>query len=130
MHKKVPRAWAIKMKKIIVMLFAILGMSIGLLAGTTKSCKITGSQDGATVVASIIEIGDGYVMVELDNDGTFAVNVTVNVTCSLGSVGRGERATKVYPQQAATIKITMSGAKKEHKLSDYSISTLSGSRCN
>lgn len=115
------------MKKILVMLLAILGMSVSLLAGTTKSCKITGSLDGATVVASIIEVGDGYVVVELDNDGTFAVNVTVTVT---GNGNVGSRATKVYPQQAATIKITMSGAKKDHKLSIYSISTLNGSRCN
>ena len=110
------------------MLFAFLGMSSVLMADTTKSCKITGSQDGATVVASIIEVGDGYVMVELDNDGTFAVNVTVKVTGPAG-VTSGQRACKVSSQASNTIKINMSGAKKDHNISWYSVSSLNGSRC-
>ena len=112
------------------MLLAVLGFSINLSADTTKSCKISGQTDGATVVASIIEVGDGYVLVELDNDGNAPVNVTVKVTCNRSDVSNGQRACKVSPQSSNTIKIMMNGAKKDHNINNYSISALSGQRCN
>ena len=118
------------MKKFLVMLVAFLCLSFSLMAQTTKSCKISGQTDGATVVASIIEVGDGYVLVELDNDGNAPVNVTVKVTCNRSSVSNGQRSCKVSPQASNTIKITMNGAKKDHNINEYKINSLSGQRCN
>lgn len=112
------------------MLVAIVGLSFGLMAQTTKSCKISGQTDGATVVASIIEVGDGYVLVELDNDGNAPVNVTVRVSSTYTGVSDGQRACKVSPQASNTIKIIMSGAKKDHNINNYKISSVSGQRCN
>lgn len=113
------------------MLIAVLGMSLNMMAGTTtKSCKISGGQDGATVVASIIEVGDGYVMVELDNDGSFPVNVTVTVFKSKGNQTTGQRSCKVSNQASNTIKVPVNGAKATDPVSNYSITALSGSRCN
>ena len=107
------------------MLFAVLGLSLNLVASTTASCKIVGGQDGATVIASIIEVGDGYVMVELDNDGSFAVNVTVKIT----GVHSGQRGCKVSPQASNTVKVPVSSAKASDKVSDYDVS-VNGQRCN
>jgi len=113
------------MKKFLIMLCAILGFSFAIYADVTNSCKISGSQDGATVIASIIEVGDGYVLVELDNDGTFAVNVTVKITSSHGN---GQRGCKVSPQASNTVKVPITNAKASHKIYDYSVK-VSGSRC-
>ena len=108
------------------MLFAVLGLTINANAQTAQ-CKINGGTQGTTVVASIIEVGDGYVLVELDNDGDFAVNVTIQVN-SNGN-GSGTRSTKVYPSQSTSVKVPVSKATSEKSTDDYSI-TISGSRCN
>lgn len=116
------------MKKILVMLFAILGLTINANAQTAQ-CKITGSTDGATVVASVIEVGDGYVLVSLENDGSFAVNVTIKVTGTVGGAGNGTTSTKVYTHQTASVKVPVNGAKSGNPTSYYRI-TINGSRCN
>lgn len=115
------------MKKTLCLLFAMFAMALSIMAGVTASCKISGSQDNATVVASITEVGDGYVMVELDNDGTFAVNVTVKI--SSAGHGFGSRACKVSPQMSTAIKVPVSQAKAEYNTSAYNV-TVSGARCN
>lgn len=108
------------------MLFAVLGLTINANAQTAQ-CKINGGTQGTTVVASIIEVGDGYVLVELDNDGDFAVNVTIKVNSN--GFGSGTRSTKVYPSQSASVKVPVSKATSEISTDVYSI-TISGSRCN
>ena len=113
------------MKKFLVMMLAVLGLSIGVYAGVTNSCKISGGQEGATVIASIIEVGDGYVMVELDNDGSFAVNVTI----SISGWHSGQRGCKVSPQASNTVKVPVDGAKASDSIKNYNVS-ISGSRCN
>ena len=118
-----------KMKRFIMLLLAFVGLSTLTMAQTTKTCNISGQNDKATVVASIIEVGTDYVTVELENDGTDAVNVTVSIIAPSG-VSDGERSTKVYPQSSKTIKIPTKGAKPEHNVKDYKIRSLSGSRCN
>lgn len=110
------------------MLFAILGLTINANAQTAQ-CKISGSTDGATVVASVIEVGDGYVLVELDNDGSFAVNVTIKVTGTTGNDGNGTRSAKVYPSQSRSVEVPVNGAKSDKPTNRYKI-TISGSRCN
>ena len=114
-----------KMKKILVMLLAVLGLAISANSQTAQ-CKISGGTDGATVIASIIEVGDGYVLVELDNDGDFPVNVTVKVT---GNGGSGTRGAKVYPSSSTTVKVPISAAKSTHSTDYYKVS-VSGNRCN
>lgn len=113
-----------KMKKILVMLLAVLGLAISANSQTAQ-CKISGGTDGATVIASIIEVGDGYVLVELDNDGDFPVNVTVKVT----GRGSGTRGAKVYPSSSTTVKVPVSGAKSTYSTDVYTVS-VSGTRCN
>ena len=114
------------MKKILVMLLAVLGLTISANAQTAQ-CKISGGTDGATVIASIIEVGDGYVLVELDNDGDFPVNVTIKVVST--NRGSGTTGAKVYPSQSATKKVPVSGAKAGDRTDIYTV-TISGSRCN
>lgn len=104
---------------------AVLGISFAMYADVTSTCRISGGQDGATVIASIYEVGDGYVMVELDNDGSFAVNVTVKIT----GPHSGQRGCKVSPQASNTVKVPVPSAKASDKVSDYNVS-VSGSRCN
>lgn len=108
------------------MLLAVLGLAISANSQTAQ-CKISGGTAGATVIASIIEVGDGYVLVELDNDGDFPVNVTVKVT-GYGH-GNGTRGAKVYPSSSTTVKVPVSAAKSTYSTDDYTVS-VSGTRCN
>lgn len=110
------------------MLLAVLGLAISANSQTAQ-CKISGGTDGATVIASIIEVGDGYVLVELDNDGGFPVNVTVRVSAHKSSNGSGTRGAKVYPSSSTTVKVPVSAAKSTLSTDDYTVS-VSGTRCN
>lgn len=111
------------------MLLAVLGFSFTAYADVTKSCKVSGGQDGATVVASVIEVGDGYVLVELNNDGTFAVNVKVSVS-GPGSGNMNNRGCLVPQQSSKTIKIIMPKAKASDNITSYHVTSISGARCN
>ena len=111
------------------MLCAIFGLTLGTFAETVKTCKISGSNDGATIMASIIEVGDGYVKVEFSNDGTISANVRVTVldvstnqTRSIGAI--------VAPQQTVVKKIQISDAKSSRDITEFEIRALSGNRCS
>ena len=79
------------MKKLMMILVAMM-VTVTVAFAQTASCKINGGTQNTTVVASITSVGDGYVMVVLDNDGDFAVNVTIKITGSgNGSVGLSPR---------------------------------------
>ncbi len=129
MHKQIPRAWVRKMKKILVMLCAIFGLTLGTFAETVKTCKISGSNDGATIMASVIEVGDGYVEVEFSNDGTISANVRVTVidrsTNKTGSTGA-----IVAPQQTVVKKIQITTAESSDSIDKFEIKALSGNRCS
>lgn len=111
------------------MLCAIFGLTLGTFAETVKTCKITGSNDGATIMASVIEVGDGYVEVEFSNDGTISANVRVTVidrsTNKTGSTGA-----IVAPQQTVVKRIQISSAESSREINDFKIQTLSGNRCS
>lgn len=114
------------MKKIVVMLLAVLGLSLNLSASPTRSCNIVGSEDGATVVASVIEVGDGFVVIEFSNDGKDAVNVEAYI--SNGYQSRTV-ATTVPPQSSKTLKVQFLGAKASDDPNQYGFGSLSGKRC-
>lgn len=107
------------------MLCAVLGLSLNLMADTTSSCKISGGQDGATVIASIIEVGDGYVSVEIANDGDFAVNVRI----SISGAASGNKGTIAKAQQSTVVKVPVPQAKSSHSVSQYNVK-INGTRCN
>lgn len=111
------------------MLCAILGLTLVTFADTVKTCKISGSSDGATVMASIIEVGDGYVRVELSNDGATTANVKVGVQ-KKGQNAAGSTGAMVAPQQSVVKTIRISTAKSSDSINDFDITTLSGNRCN
>lgn len=113
------------MKKILLSLFAVLGLVLGVYADVTNSCKISGGQDGATVIASVIEVGDGYVNVDLANDGNFAVNVKIDIS----GKAHGSRGAIVDPQTSKVVKVPVPGAKSSDNVSQYNV-RVSGSRCN
>ena len=117
-----------QMKKMLVMLCAILGLTLVTFADTVKTCTISGSSDGATVMASIIEVGDGYVKVELSNDGSITANVKVEVRKNGGF--SGSTGAMVAPQQSVVKTIRISAAKSSDSINDFDITTLSGKRCN
>lgn len=118
------------MKKVLAILLTFIGFSINTM-GQTTSCKISGGQDGATVVASIVQVGDGFVQVSLENDGSFDVNVQIKITDSSKNPhsASGTTSGKAKRDQTTTIKVPVSSAKSGEKTDFYKIS-ISGSRCN
>lgn len=111
------------------MLCAIFGLTLGTFAETVKTCKISGSNDGATIMASIIEVGDGYVTVEFSNDGTISANVRVTVTHKF--TGRtGSTGAIVAPQQTVVKKIQITTAESSDSIDKFEINALSGNRCS
>ena len=113
------------MKKFILMLCAVFGLSLNMVADTTSSCKISGGQDGATVIASVVEVGDGYVLVEISNDGSFAVNVRI----SISGYASGNKGTIAKPQQSTVVKVPVPNAKSSQSVNQYHVK-INGSRCN
>lgn len=111
------------------MLCAIFGLTLGTFAETVKTCKITGSNDGATVMASIIEVGDGYVKVEFSNDGTISANVRVTVH-HISTGKTGSTGAIVAPQQTVVKKIQITTAKSSDSIDEFRITALSGNRCS
>lgn len=114
------------MKKLLLVLVALLGISLSSM-GQTASCKISGGAEGATVVASITSVGDGFVMVSAENDGSFDVNVTVEIY--RGNIQVGTTSAKVRHDQTATIKVPTRYAKSSEETHDYTIK-VKGTRCN
>ncbi len=111
------------------MLLAVLGLSLNLSAdGPTRSCNIVGSEDGATVVASVIEVGDGWINVEFGNDGNVAVNVEAAIRHNVAAKDI-HIATTVPPQSSKTLKVQFPVAKASDSPEFYNILSLSGKRC-
>ena len=109
------------------MLLAVLGLSLNLSAySPTRSCNIVGSEDGATVVASVIEVGDGWINVEFGNDGNVAVNVEATI-CHANNYR--SIATTVPPQSSKTLKVQFPVAEASDSPESYNIISLSGKRC-
>ena len=113
------------MKKSIMFMCMFFCLSLCVNA-STASCKISGSTDGATVVASVVEVSDGYITVELDNDGSFAVNVTITVSYSAASY---KRSAKVSNHSSTVVKVIIPDAKSGTSPNKFILS-VQGSRCN
>ena len=109
------------------MLLAVLGLSLNLSADPTRSCNIVGSEDGATVVAAVIEVGDGWIKVEFSNDGNVAVNVEAKINDARGHINW--TATMVPPQSSKVIKVQIPSAKASDSPNAYNINELVGKRC-
>ena len=110
------------------MLLAVLGLSLNLSADPTRSCNIVGSEDGATVVAAVIEVGDGWIKVEFSNDGEVAVNVTVRILAE--EENRYYRTSTIVPPQSSKVQtVQIPTAKASDSPNDYDINELFGKRC-
>lgn len=112
------------------MLISFIALSLNIM-GQTASCKISGGPDGATVVASITEVGDGYVMVMVENDGSFDVNVTIKIQDAQKNPhsASGTSSGKAKRDQTTPIRVPVSQAKSGESPDYYKIS-VSGTRCN
>ena len=119
------------MKKLLIVLISFLGLTFSANAQVAE-CKISDGIEGSTVIASITDVEDGLVIVELENDGDFPVNVTVTIYTSNYPSHTRSRGTKVYPNQTNVIEIQHPDAGIESdgdEPNDFRIK-VGGNRCS
>lgn len=120
------------MKKILVLLMALIGISF---AANAQSCKISGASDGSTVMVTNDYQEGNKVVVNLENDseGTCA-NVTVEVIVSYAGgksqtyTGRG----KSCPGSSCKIEIPVQSnynGNSSYPLKGYKVQKVSGTKC-
>ena len=123
------------MKKFIVLLAVILGVSISASA-QQGVCRVSNG-DGATVVVTVESISeDGTVWLDISSDCQDVVNVSFTVTYWLSHKDRdfdtSKKTSRIYnvlaqPRSTTTKKISVNVA--EYRLSRVESVNISGARC-
>lgn len=119
------------MKKTLVLLVALIGISF---AVNAQSCKISGSNDGSTIMVTGQHMDGDEVIVNLSNDSestcanvTVVVEVTYADKSKLSFEGRG----KSCPNQEAAISVSINLKNNKGKDWDkYEVKSVSGNKCN
>lgn len=117
------------MKKVILFLVAILGISF---AANAQSCKISGANDGSTVMVTNDYQAGNKIVVNLENDSSeTCANVTVVVEVSYGGnnsktyTGRG----KSCPGTSCKIEIPIQEKYNNYPMKGYKVQKVSGTKC-
>ena len=95
------------MKKIIVFLTMLFCLN-SIVFAQAKSCRVTGDAD-ATIVLTVDEIGENYVLIAINSDSSKYVNVTFNVQASTtemnGHAYSQPYTVTVAPRQSTSKKV-------------------------
>lgn len=98
-----------------------------------QSCKISGSNDGSTIVCTGHSIDGNNITVTLSNDSenTCAnVSIIVKVTYANNSTEEFEGRGKSCPDQEAAIRVPIKTEKNGREWTKYEVARVSGSKCN
>lgn len=120
----------IDMKKF-VLFFAIL-ISV-CFAANAQSCKISGSNDGSSILCTGHYLDGNKVAVTLSNDSESTcanVVVKVKVTYKNGSSKEFEGRGKSCPDQEAIIDVYIETTNGSYEWSKYQVTGVSGNKCN
>lgn len=117
------------MKKVILFLVAILGISF---AANAQSCKISGANDGSTVMVTNDYQSGNKIVVNLENDSNeICANVTVEVEVSYAHskpktfTGRG----KSCPNSTCKLEIAIDEKNGSYTMTGYKVKKVSGTKC-
>lgn len=118
-----------EMKKIFLILVALMGISM---AANAQSCKISGTNDGSTIMVTQDRLEGDKVIVNLENDSeSTCANVTVTVEVYYNN-GKSQSFTgrvKSCPNQSATVTIPIQTKNVSSPMKNYKV-TVSGSKCS
>lgn len=118
------------MKKLLFVLAAMIGISF---AANAQSCKISGANDGSTIMCTGEHLESSTVIVNLSNDSenTCAnVTVVVEVTYANRSKQRFEGRGKSCPDSEAAIRVPIQLVNKGSDWEKYEVVGVSGNKCN
>lgn len=118
------------MKKVLVLLVALLGISF---AASAQSCKIQGTNDGSTILCTGHHLDGSIVIVNLSNDSESTcanVTVKVKVTYANNATETFEGRGKSCPDQEATIDVYINLEKNGKEWKKYEVISVSGNKCN
>lgn len=118
------------MKKVFLLVFTLICFGI---SSNAQSCKISGANDGSTIMVTNDYQEGNKIVVNLDNDSeSTCANVTVEVeitytqsTCKETYTGRG----KSCPDSSCRIEIPINLTKGTKKMSEYKVKKVSGNKC-
>ena len=124
------------MKKILLILFAFLGLTITASAQAPGTCRVSGG-NGATIIVSVVDY-DAYGNVEISiaSDCDDFVNVSFTLTYYVSGRDGGERTSQVFVETAQPNSNTPKIIKIRNDFSDYKRVTnitrvnVSGARCD
>lgn len=117
------------MKKYFLILVALIGISM---AANAQSCKISGTNDGSTIMVTQDRLEGDKVIVNLENDSeSTCANVTVTVEVNYNN-GKSQSFTgrvKSCPNQSATVTIPIQTKNGSSPMKNYKV-TVSGNKCS
>ena len=119
-----------KMKKIFLLLVALIGISY---VANAQSCKISGTNDGSTILCTDQHLDGNKVVVNLSNDSenTCAnVTVTVEVTYENNSTKTFQGRGKSCPNAEAAINVYIETVNNGKNWKKYEVTGVSGNKCN
>ncbi len=108
----------------------MLGISF---AANAQSCKISGTNDGSTILCTGQHMEGNKVIVNLSNDSESTcanVTVTVKVTYADKSTKSFEGRGKSCPNQEAAIEVYIDTEKNGKSWTKYEVTGVSGNKCN
>ncbi|MBQ2188148.1 MAG: hypothetical protein II401_06275 [Bacteroidales bacterium] len=117
------------MKKYFLILVALIGISM---AANAQSCKISGTNDGSTIMVTQDRLEGDQVVVTLENDSESTcanVTVTVQVSYNNGTSKSFEGRVKSCPNQSSSVTIPIQKQNGSSKMKNYKV-TVSGSKCS
>lgn len=118
------------MKKLLLIMFALICFGA---TANAQSCKISGANDGSTIMVTNAYQEGNKIVVNLENDSenTCAnVSVEVEITYTYSQykekyTGRG----KSCPGSSCKIEIPINLTKGNNKMTEYSVKKVSGTKC-
>lgn len=117
------------MKNILLILIALFGVNF---AANAQSCKISGANDGSTVMVTNDYQDGNKIVIDLENDSDeTCANVTVEVEVSYSHskpktfTGRG----KSCPNSSCKLEIAIDEKNGSYAMTGYKVKKVSGTKC-
>ncbi|MBP5663566.1 MAG: hypothetical protein J6X16_04765 [Bacteroidales bacterium] len=118
------------MKRLLLLFAIIISFTTAINA---QSCKISGSNDGSTIVCTSHHMDGNNVKVTVSNDSESTcanVSIVVKVTYANNTTQEFEGRGKSCPDQEASISVPINTEYNGKEWKKYEVTKISGNKCN
>ena len=119
-----------EMRQFLLILAIIISFST---TSNSQSCKISGSNDGSTIVCTSHYMDGNNVKVTVSNDSESTcanVSIVVKVTYANNTTQEFEGRGKSCPDQETSISIPINKENNGKEWKKYEVTKISGNKCN